>query len=64
MTDSIDIRIHQQLQPAASEASYELHLAAVEFSLTASILIRDEKDITSREHWSESFAPFEHQIRP
>jgi len=48
---------------AASDMHYELHLAAIEYELTAPITIETKDDILSRKHWSERLEPFEHQVR-
>src|SRR5690625_439174 len=46
-----------------SDEEYELHLAAIEYSLASAIIIRNRDDIKSVRHWSEHLEPFEHQIR-
>lgn len=51
------------LSPANDPASFEVHLAAVEFALANAIIIRDPDDIQSARHWSERFKPFQHQVR-
>lgn len=42
---------------------YEVHLAALEYSLASAIIIRNRDDIKSVRHWSGQLEPFEHQIR-
>lgn len=51
------------LGPTSSAQEFELHLAAIEYSLATPITISGPDDIQSRKHWSEVFEPFEHQIR-
>ncbi len=51
------------LQGTASSEAFELHLAAIEYSLATSITIRDESDIKSTPHWSQTLEPFDHQVR-
>lgn len=58
----LPLRIDAQ-PPAASSAAYQLHLAAVEYSLATPITISGPEDIQSRKHWSELLEPYEHQIR-
>jgi len=52
-----------KLLGAASDLHYELHLAAIEYELTAPITIETKEDILSRKHWSELLEPYEHQVR-
>jgi len=52
-----------RLLGAASDAHYELHLAAIEYELTAPITIETKEDILSRKHWSERLEPYEHQVQ-
>lgn len=57
--DSFDV---PSLTPATPQ-ELEVHLAAVEHSLTNAIIIRDRDDIQSAKHWSERLEPFAHQVR-
>lgn len=52
-----------RLAPAAEPAVLDIHLAALEYTLTNPITIRDRSDILSQRHWSEHLEPFEHQVR-
>lgn len=52
-----------RLHRAPSDGHFDLHLAAIEYELSASITIEREEDILSRKHWSERLKPYEHQIR-
>jgi len=52
-----------KLLGAASDLHYELHLAAIEYELTAPITIETKDDILSRKHWSERLEPYEHQVQ-
>jgi superfamily II DNA or RNA helicase len=51
------------LPAAASDAHYELHLAAVEHEMSSPILIESKADILSTKHWQAQIEPYEHQIR-
>lgn len=60
---SVPIDVHvAQLQPAASDADFELHEAALAWSLVEPIVIDSEDDIRSRRRWGERVRPFRHQI--
>ena len=51
------------LHGAPTEEHFQLHLAAIEYELSAPITIATEEDIQSRKHWSEKLKPFDHQIQ-
>lgn len=53
----------EKLNPAVAEEDYELHLAAVEWSLAEPIVIASKDDIKSKDKWQEGFEPFHHQVR-
>ncbi len=52
-----------RLQPARSTAHYDLHIAALEWSLDAPITIGSAADIQSKRIWEERFKPYAHQVR-
>ena len=52
-----------KLLGAASDLHYQIHLAAIEYELTAPITIETKDDILSRKHWSERLEPYEHQVQ-
>ncbi|MGE4182092.1 MAG: hypothetical protein AB7J34_19895, partial [Limisphaerales bacterium] len=45
------------LQGAPSDDHFALHLAAIEYELSAPITIETREDILSRKHWSERLEP-------
>ncbi len=51
-----------RLRAAATLEEFELHVAALEWSLHAPITIRGEADIQSRRLWADRLEPFAHQI--
>lgn len=51
------------LHGATSDDQFELHLAAIEYELSAPITIETKDDILSRKHWSGLLEPYEHQVR-
>ncbi|MFM8387525.1 MAG: DEAD/DEAH box helicase [Planctomycetia bacterium] len=58
--DSISI---PPLRSTGTDALLDVHLAAIEYALATPITIRNKDDIKSQKHWSETFEPFEHQVR-
>lgn len=52
-----------RLQKAVTDEHFALHLAAIEYELSAPITIETKEDILSRKHWSERFEPYEHQVK-
>lgn len=52
-----------RLAAARSDEHLQVHLAAVEYELSAPITIESKEDIQSRTHWSESMEPFDHQVK-
>lgn len=52
-----------ELVPARTRAEFDLHEAAVEWSLADPIIIASQDDIKSKPNWQERLKPFEHQIR-
>ena len=53
----------RRLQPAASRAHYDLHLAALEWSLIEPIIINTEEDIKATNWKERGLKPFVHQIQ-
>src|SRR4051794_18597176 len=53
----------EPLKAAATEQEFQLHCAALEWSLADPIIIKSIEDITSRVEWRDGFLPFEHQVR-
>lgn len=51
------------LRAAITKEHFDLHIAALEWSLDAPITIRDQGDIQSRRNWADKFEPFAHQIQ-
>jgi SNF2 family DNA or RNA helicase len=51
------------LPPAADRQVFDLHLAALDWSLIDPIIINDADDIKSRNWRDRGFEPFEHQIQ-
>ena len=51
------------LSVAPTDEHFNLHLAAVEYELSAAIIIESEEDILSRKHWSGRLEPYRHQIQ-
>ncbi len=51
------------LRKAVTDEHFALHLAAIEYELSAPITIETEEDILSRKHWPERFEPYEHQVK-
>src|SRR5438477_2113372 len=54
---------YEVLKPASSEAEYNLHLAALEWSLAEPIIITGRADIKSEAQWRGRFEPYEHQVQ-
>jgi len=52
-----------KLRAAPTPEHYNLHVAALEWSLDSPITIRGEADIQSKRVWAERFDPFAHQIK-
>lgn len=52
-----------KLRAASTPEHYNLHIAALEWSLDSPITIRGEADIQSKRFWAERFDPFAHQIK-
>jgi superfamily II DNA or RNA helicase len=52
-----------KLRAASTEEHYNLHIAALEWSLDSPITIRGEADIQSKRMWAERLDPFAHQIK-
>ena len=46
-----------------SREAFDLHVAALEWSLESPILIEDEKDLESRPSWQGRVEPFAHQVQ-
>lgn len=58
------ISIHvAPLEGAPTPEHLALHLAAIEYELSAPITIESREDIQSQRHWSDKIKPFEHQIQ-
>ncbi len=53
----------EPLPAAGSLAEFQLHQAALEWSLADPIIIASEADIKSKPNWQDRLKPFEHQIR-
>lgn len=51
-----------KLRPARDAEEFDLHRAALEWSLDAPITIQGEQDILSKRNWAD-FAPYAHQVR-
>ncbi|TWT33913.1 ATP-dependent helicase HepA [Posidoniimonas corsicana] len=60
----MEVRYKKTLLPIAkSEEEYEVHCAAVEWSLADPIVISSVDDVQSRAQWSDDFQPFRHQVQ-
>jgi superfamily II DNA or RNA helicase len=66
-TNSAEIRPEAfrfpKLRAASTPEHYNLHIAALEWSLDSPITIRGEADIQSKRVWAERLDPFAHQIK-
>jgi superfamily II DNA or RNA helicase len=51
------------LRPAGGPEEYELHTAALEWTLEEPIIIENEQDIKSRSTWKNRVEPFAHQVQ-
>lgn len=51
------------LRAAPTTDHYDLHIAALEWSLDSPITIRGEADIQSKRIWAERFEPYAHQVQ-
>ncbi|MBE7465621.1 MAG: DEAD/DEAH box helicase [Planctomycetes bacterium] len=51
------------LRHASTQEAYDLHKAALEWSLAEPIIINSAEDIKSRVNWRERFEPYEHQVQ-
>src|SRR5438067_585537 len=57
-------QVHEsRLRPAHNAEEYELHLAALEWSLAEPIIIHRAEDIKSRLNWKDRVQPFDHQVK-
>jgi len=54
---------NRALRAASSERAYELHQAALEWSLIDPIIINDESDIKSANWREKGLKPFQHQVQ-
>jgi superfamily II DNA or RNA helicase len=63
MTVTLDTFSDRTLPPARSEEDYRLYRAALEWRLTAPIVIRSAEDILSAATWSDRLEPYYHQVR-
>ena len=62
--DEPELFLKSEPLPAAwSLAEFQLHQAALEWSLADPIIIASEADIKSKPNWQDRLKPFEHQIR-
>lgn len=60
----VDAETHfPALEAAGHPEMIAATLAAVEYSLASSMIVRDRSDIESAKHWSDLLEPFEHQVR-
>lgn len=60
---AMDPRIHiNELIPAASENEYQIHCAALEWSLAEPIIINSAQDMKSVANWQDRVKPFRHQM--
>lgn len=53
----------QSLLPAGGEEEFQLHLAALEWSLADPIIIERTEDIKSRGNWQDRLEPYRHQMQ-
>lgn len=61
---TVDTETHfPALEAAGHPEMITATLAAVEYSLASSIIVRDRSDIESAKHWSDLLEPFEHQVQ-
>ena len=51
------------LPPARTSEEYAIHRAALEWSLSESIIIQTPEDIRSRVNWKDRLEPFQHQVQ-
>jgi superfamily II DNA or RNA helicase len=60
----MNIRIvHNGLSRANNQREFELHCAALEWSLTEPIIIDSPEDIKSSADWKDRLKPYEHQVQ-
>ena len=52
-----------RIQPARSSSHFDIHIAALEWSLDAPITISSAADIQSKRNWENRFKPYAHQVR-
>jgi len=54
---------HKLLRSASDETRYNLHVAALEWSLASPIVLRTIEDAKSKEQWQHRIEPFAHQVQ-
>ncbi|MFN0059736.1 MAG: DEAD/DEAH box helicase [Planctomycetota bacterium] len=61
---TFDVRLRfPLLRPAATRDHYDLHRAALEWSLAEPIIIQSAEDVKSRADWKGRIEPYEHQVK-
>lgn len=63
MNGQLDFVNTEPLRPAPSAHHYQLHKAALEWSLADPIIINSREDIQSRANWEGRVDPYHHQVQ-